>query len=64
MATRKIFIDKAQNQVIPYLENNELIIELRNDVLNDPSVSFIKLDNSDAKEFISELYRIGKKITK
>ena len=60
MATRKIFIDlDEKNLITPFIDEGLFTLHLRT---TEDDLKVIKFSKEDAKEFIKELWKIGKKL--
>ena len=64
MEIRKMFLDNGGESIIAYIENDELILEIRESdgQVTASNLKVMKFNKIDADEFIKELYRLKKKL--
>ena len=64
MEIRKMFLNNEGGSIIAYIENSELILEIRegDGQVTVSNLKVMKFDKIAADEFIKELYRIKKKL--
>ena len=64
MEIRKMFLDNDGESIIAYIENDELILEIRegDGQVTVSNLKVMKFNKIDADEFIKELYRLKKKL--